>query len=101
MSSAALRGQERLRYFVESGVTSVRDAASAGDVPFELKEWVTAGKIPGPRIFPVGQLITATGGHGTEGNHSTSPSNPDSDIYEAIGADRLSASGSASIQTRR
>jgi imidazolonepropionase-like amidohydrolase len=87
MSSAALRGQERLRYFVESGVTSVRDAASAGDTPFELKQWVTAGKIPGPRVFPVGQLITGIGGHGSEGGEPTAPANPDGSIYEANGAD--------------
>jgi imidazolonepropionase-like amidohydrolase len=87
MSSAALRGQERLRYFVESGITSVRDAASDGDAPFELKQWVTAGKIVGPRVFPVGQLITGVGGHGTEGNQSTAPSNPDASIYEATGPD--------------
>ncbi len=87
MSSAALRGQERLRYFVESGVTSVRDAASEGDTPFELKEWVTAGKIPGPRVFAVGQLITGVGGHGAEGNQSTAPSNPDAAIYEATSPD--------------
>lgn len=85
LSSAALRGEERLRFFVESGITSVRDAASVGEVPFELKAWVAAGKIPGPRVFPVGQLITGTGGHGTEGGHSTAPSNPDADIYEASG----------------
>lgn len=87
MSSAALRGQERLRYFVESGVTSVRDAASDGQTPFELKEWVTAGRIPGPRVFPVGQLITGLGGHGSEGDQSTAPSNPDAAIYEAAGPD--------------
>jgi len=87
LSSAALRGEKRLRYFVESGVTSVRDAASTGDVPFELKQWVAAGEIPGPRVFAVGQLITATGGHGTEGGHTTAPTNPDADIYEASGAE--------------
>ncbi len=86
-SSAALRGQLRLRYFVESGVTSVRDAASDGDVPFELKDWVTSGEIAGPRIFPVGQLITGIGGHGSEGNQSTAPSNPDASVYEANGPD--------------
>ena len=86
-SSAALRGQERLRYYVESGITSVRDAASTGDTPFELKRAVASGKLAGPRIFPVGQLITGVGGHGAEGNYSTSPSNPDADIYEAAGPD--------------
>jgi imidazolonepropionase-like amidohydrolase len=62
----ALRGAERLRYFVESGVTSVRDVASHGDVVFRLKEWVARNRIPGPRVFAAGQLITATGGHGAE-----------------------------------
>ena len=63
----ALRGAERLRYYVESGVTSVRDVASHGDVPFRLKEWVRERRLPGPRVFPVGKLITGTGGHGAEG----------------------------------
>ncbi len=86
MSSAALRGEERLRYFVESGVTSVRDAASEGEVPFELKLWVMMGKIPGPRVFPVGQLITGIGGHGAEGG-ATAPTTPTAAIYEANGPD--------------
>ncbi len=85
MSSAALRGQDRLRYLVESGITSIRDAASEGDTPFELKLWVMFGKIAGPRIFPVGQLITGIGGHGAEGGQSTAPSNSDAGIYEASG----------------
>jgi imidazolonepropionase-like amidohydrolase len=64
---AVLRGVERLRYFIESGITSVRDTGSKYDVPFRLKEFVAANRIPGPRIFAAGQLITATGGHGAEG----------------------------------
>ncbi len=64
---AVLRGVERLRYFIESGITSVRDTGSKYDVPFRLKEFVSSNRIPGPRIFAAGQLITATGGHGAEG----------------------------------
>jgi imidazolonepropionase-like amidohydrolase len=64
---ATLRGVERLRYFIESGITSVRDTGSKFDVPFRLKEFVARNRIPGPRIFAAGQLITATGGHGAEG----------------------------------
>lgn len=64
---ATLRGVERLRYFIESGITSVRDTGSKYDIPFRLKEWVAANRIPGPRVFAAGQLITATGGHGAEG----------------------------------
>ncbi|MBN1222303.1 MAG: amidohydrolase family protein [Candidatus Aminicenantes bacterium] len=66
-ADAVLRGVERLRYWIECGITSVRDNCSAGDAPFRLKEWVARNRIAGPRIFPVGQGITATGGHGAEG----------------------------------
>jgi imidazolonepropionase-like amidohydrolase len=65
-ADAALRGMERLRYFVESGITSVRDTASHGMAPFILKEWADQGRIASPRVFPVGQLITAKGGHADE-----------------------------------
>jgi imidazolonepropionase-like amidohydrolase len=58
---------ERLRFYLESGITSIRDVASAGDAPFRLKDWVNDGRIPGPRVFVAGKLITATGGHGAEG----------------------------------
>ena len=61
-----LRGLERMRYFIECGITSVRDAASSGLVPFRLKEWVSKNRIPGPRIFAAGKFITGTGGHAAE-----------------------------------
>jgi imidazolonepropionase-like amidohydrolase len=75
---ATLRAVERLRYFIESGITSVRDTGSKYDVPFRLKEFVAANRIPGPRIFAAGQLITATGGHGAEGL------SPRTQLYGAI-----------------
>lgn len=65
-SDATLRAVEKLRYFVESGITSIRDVGSQGDVPFRLKEWVAQNRIPGPRVFAAGQFITAEGGHSTE-----------------------------------
>jgi imidazolonepropionase-like amidohydrolase len=73
-----LRSVERLRFFIECGITSVRDVASMGDVPFRLKDWVSQNRLPGPRVFPAGQLITGTGGHGAEG---LSPQDP---LYGAI-----------------
>ena len=66
-ADAALRGMERLRFYLESGITSIRDVASAGDAPFRLKDWVNDARIPGPRVFLAGKLITGTGGHGAEG----------------------------------
>jgi len=71
-ADATLRAVERLRYFIESGVTSVRDVASHWDVPFRLKDWVAERRLPGPRVFPAGRLITGTSGHGAEGLDETS-----------------------------
>lgn len=62
-----LRAVERLRFFIESGITSVKDVSSDGDVTFRLKDWVNENRVVGPRVFPVGQLITSIGGHGAEG----------------------------------
>src|SRR5262249_30131464 len=72
-ADAALRGAERLRYFIECGITSVRDVASHGEVPFRLKEWVAKNRLPGPRVFAVGKLITGRNGHGAEGYGPNSP----------------------------
>jgi imidazolonepropionase-like amidohydrolase len=85
VAHGVLRGVERLRYFIESGITSVRDTGSQGMAPFYLKEWVAQNRLPGPRVFAAGQLITGTGGHGAEGYdiHSAIYG----EIYEASGPD--------------
>src|SRR5580704_11726638 len=82
-ADATLRGAEKLRYFVESGITSVRDVGSQGDVPFRLKEWVRENRIPGPRVFPAGAFITAEGGHSTE--------NTPDELIRMMGATRLAS----------
>ena len=66
-AASTLIAAEKLRYFIESGITSVRDVGSRSDVPFRLKEWVGQNRIPGPRVFAAGQIITGEGGHGAEG----------------------------------
>ncbi len=60
---------EHLRWYIESGITSIRDAATHGEVAFRLKDAVNQNRIPGPRIFAVGQTTTGTGGHSVEGNY--------------------------------
>jgi len=72
-ADATLRAMERLRFFIESGITSIRDVGSLGDVPFRIKEWAARNRLPGPRVFAAGRFITGTGGHGAEG---MSPSHP-------------------------
>lgn len=70
-ADSTLRAVEKLRYFIESGITSIRDVGSRGDVPFRLKEWVAANRVPGPRVFAAGHFITAEGGHSTENTPDT------------------------------
>lgn len=87
-ADAALRGVERMRYYVESGITSVRDTGSHGLAPFILKTWSSEGRIAAPRLFPVGQVITATGGHAAEAFFfHTAPEFEGAMIREANGAD--------------
>jgi len=88
-ADAALRGAERLRIYAESGITSVRDTGSHGMAPFRLKDWVMKGRIAGPRVFAVGQVIVGEGGHGTE-NFALGRSAPEysqSIAREAVGPD--------------
>ena len=59
---AALRGAEILRFYIESGITSVRGVGSQGDVAFRLKDWVAQNRLPGSRVFPAGRAITGRGG---------------------------------------
>ena len=86
-ADAALRGVERLRYFLESGITSVRDVASHGFAPFILNSYFRENILPGPRIFAAGQLITSRGGHGAEGGLKIAPDYPDASIRVATGTD--------------
>jgi len=64
--SGVLRGARNLRWFLESGFTSVRDLGGVLNAPFQLAEWSAAGRIPAPRVFAAGHIITGTGGHATE-----------------------------------
>lgn len=58
----AARATMDLRKLLRSGFTSVRDLGSTTGIP--LKRAVSAGDIPGPRIFTSGPSISQTGGHG-------------------------------------
>jgi imidazolonepropionase-like amidohydrolase len=92
-AESTMRGLKRMGIHLQSGVTTVRDVASHGDVPFLLKRLQAEGEIPGPRIFTAGQLITQTGGHG--GVHAfgvgfpeVANGNPNSMVRIASGPDQ-------------
>src|SRR3546814_6645079 len=64
--AGTLRGQRNLRYFLESGFTSVRDLNGVSNAPFLLSQWSAANMIPAPRVFAAGWIITGTGGRSEE-----------------------------------
>ena len=45
------------------GITTVRDLGGAGDVVSPLRDSISAGDVPGPRIIVGGKPITTPGGH--------------------------------------
>lgn len=56
------RATADLRSLLTAGFTAVRDLGSPTGIG--LREAVTEGEIPGPRIFSSGPAISQTGGHG-------------------------------------
>ena len=65
------------RETLRSGVTAVRCVAERDHADFALRDAITAGRAPGPRMFTAGQALVCTGGHGHEGT----------DTLECDGAD--------------
>lgn len=80
-----LRGQRNLRWFLESGFTTVRDLNGVGNAPYLLAEASADGVIPAPRVITAGHIITGTGGHATE--RPITPSHGPEYAWEADGPD--------------
>jgi imidazolonepropionase-like amidohydrolase len=60
-----LLAAHRARVTVEAGFTTVRDVgARPPEAIFALRTVVAEGRLPGPRILCVGQILSPTGGHG-------------------------------------
>jgi imidazolonepropionase-like amidohydrolase len=61
----ALTGAMNARKTVEAGFTTVADLGSgASESIFALRNAISRGAIPGPRIVAAGAALTPTGGHG-------------------------------------
>jgi imidazolonepropionase-like amidohydrolase len=59
----ALRGANFARITLEAGFTTVRDLGDSFNVTVALREAITAGLVPGPRIFTAAKSLATTGGH--------------------------------------
>ncbi|WMX44647.1 amidohydrolase family protein [Streptomyces roseicoloratus] len=64
-SDADLYGGMAVRsaQLLATGVTTVRDLGDRGGLAVRLRDEITAGRLPGPRILTAGTPLTAPGGH--------------------------------------
>ena len=59
-----LRAADNARRTLLAGITTIRDTCGLDDSDVLLRDAITAGHVPGPRIIACGRMITMTGGHG-------------------------------------
>jgi imidazolonepropionase-like amidohydrolase len=53
---------------LRAGFTTVRDPGGPHYADVALRDAIRAGRVPGPRLFVSGPVLTITGGHGAVGN---------------------------------
>ena len=58
-----LTGAMNMRRHLQAGITTIREHGARNRVGFTLKEGLSRGYIPGPRMLVSGRPITCTGGH--------------------------------------
>jgi imidazolonepropionase-like amidohydrolase len=59
----ALLGARNARVTLEAGFTTVRNLGASGYSDIALRDAISAGDVPGPRIFASGPPLSITGGH--------------------------------------
>jgi imidazolonepropionase-like amidohydrolase len=62
----ALYMADGARRTLDCGVTTVRNVAEKDHADFALRRAITAGRVPGPRMYTAGRALVCTGGHGHE-----------------------------------
>jgi imidazolonepropionase-like amidohydrolase len=63
-SMDALKGAYYANKTLMAGFTTVRDLGGNPEAIYALRDAVSKGLVPGPRIFAAGSALAATGGHG-------------------------------------
>jgi imidazolonepropionase-like amidohydrolase len=61
---AVFLARENARLTLETGVTTIRDLGASADKDFAMRDLVSMGAMPGPRMFVAGQGVSAGRGGG-------------------------------------
>ena len=75
-SEATVRAISFMEQFLREGITSVRDVAAPIEPMQAIVRGLADGSLSSLRLFPVGQLITTTGGHGAGLRGATTADGP-------------------------
>ena len=81
VAAVALAAARNVRTAQAAGITCLRDVGTQGGVGMAVRDAVARGDLPGSRVYPCGQIICMTGGHGSE------PPAPPGAAREADGPD--------------
>ena len=68
-ATAAFIGARNAAMALRSGVTTARSGGAAHSRDIGLRDAISAGHVPGPRLLAAGGAITITGGHGWQFGH--------------------------------
>ncbi len=60
----AIQSTVYARRTLEAGFTTCRDVGASEFIDVALKKAINEGRVPGPRMFVAGHILSATGGHG-------------------------------------
>jgi imidazolonepropionase-like amidohydrolase len=66
-SDIAITATVYARRTLMAGFTTVRDVGASGFVDASLRDAISAGTVPGPRMFIATRMLSITGGHGDIG----------------------------------
>lgn len=66
LAAVALAAARNVRTAQAAGITGLRDVGTQGGVAMAVRDAVARGDLPGARVYPCGQIICMTGGHGSE-----------------------------------
>ena len=66
VAAVALAAARNVRVAQAAGITGLRDVGTEGGVAMAVRDAVARGDLPGARVYPCGQIICMTGGHGSE-----------------------------------
>lgn len=63
-SMQAMKGAMYARRTLHAGFTTVRDLGGEPEAIYALRDAISQGMVPGPRVLAAGSALAATGGHG-------------------------------------